>query len=218
MNSSGDNDFAAARQRMVREQLTKFPARITAVMNRVPRHEFIPEEHRPSAYADVAVPIGFGQTISQPYIVALMTTQLQPQPGDRILEIGTGSGYQAAVLAELGAEVYSIEIVVALAERAKATLQRWTWAKVHLRTGDGAGGWPEAAPFAGVIVTCAPAAVPPSLVEQLQEGGRMLIPVGADEQFLLVLQKQNGQLRERSRLLVRFVPMIDRAEQARRGF
>lgn len=218
MNSSGANDFAAARQRMVREQLAKFPARITTVMNRVPRHEFIPEETRPLAYTNAAVAIGFGQTISQPYIVALMTTQLQPQPGDRILEIGTGSGYQAAVLAELGAEVYSIEIIVALAEHAKETLERWSWAKVHLRVSDGAAGWPEAAPFAGIIVTCAPEAVPPALVDQLQEGGRMLIPVGAGEQFLLVLQKQNGQLRERSRLAVRFVPMIDRAEQARRGF
>jgi protein-L-isoaspartate(D-aspartate) O-methyltransferase len=207
--------FAAARQRMVEEQLAEFPPAVRAVMARVPRHEFMPPEQQPFAYADRAVPIGFGQTISQPWIVATMTTQLNPQPTARILEIGTGSGYQAAVLAQLVADVYSIEIVEPLAQRAAKILHRLGCANVHLRTGDGHGGWPEAAPFDGVIVTCAPAAVPPPLLEQLKDCGRMLIPVGpVDGQDLLVLQKFNGQLAELGRIPVRFVPMTGRTQTA----
>jgi protein-L-isoaspartate(D-aspartate) O-methyltransferase len=213
MNWFGQNDFAAARKRMVQEQLSEFPARVVAAMSKVPRHEFIPEEKQRRAYADCAVPIGFGQTISQPRIVALMTTQLKPRPSDRILEIGTGSGYQTAVLAELVAEVYSIEIIEPLARDAATTLRRLGCADVHLRIGDGHGGWPEAAPFDGITVTCAPESVPAPLVAQLKEDGRMLIPVGLPgDQDLFVFQKLQGRLQELARIPVRFVPMTGQAE------
>jgi protein-L-isoaspartate(D-aspartate) O-methyltransferase len=209
--------FAAARKRMVREQLSEFPPLVREALARIPRHVFIPEEKRPWAYADGAVPIGFGQTISQPWIVATMTAQLNPQPSSRILEIGTGSGYQAAVLAQLVADVYTIEIIEPLARRAKETLQQLGCANVHLRTGDGFGGWPEAAPFDGVIVTCAPEDVPRPLVEQLKEDGRMLIPVGPPgEQSLFVFQKHQVKLLELTRIPVRFVPMTGKAEQGER--
>lgn len=200
--------FGAARKRMVREQLPGLPPSVVAAMSRVPRHEFVPDQEKSKAYEDRALPIGFGQTISQPYIVGIMTAQLDAQPGDRILEIGTGSGYQAAVLAELGAEVYSIEIIEPLALRAAATLQRLGLDNVHLRLGDGHGGWPDAAPFDGIIVTCAPEYVPTPLMEQLKEGGRMLIPVGpAGEQELFVYLRHEDRLIEHARLAVRFVPM-----------
>jgi protein-L-isoaspartate(D-aspartate) O-methyltransferase len=214
MEKFSDNDpFAAARKRMVREQLSEFPPDVRAAMERIPRHAFIPEEKQRLAYADCAVPIGFGQTISQPYIVALMTAQLQPQPTDRILEIGTGSGYQAAVLAQLVAEVYTIEILEPLAYRAGETLRQLGCANVHLRQGDGYHGWPEAASFDGVIVTCAPERVPPPLVAQLKADGRLLIPVGPPgTQELFVFQKQRDDLVELGQLAVRFVPMTGKAE------
>jgi protein-L-isoaspartate(D-aspartate) O-methyltransferase len=178
---------------------------------------FIPADRQPFAYEDGAVPIGFGQTISQPWIVAMMTTQLNPQPASRILEIGTGSGYQAAVLAQLAAEVYSIEIVEPLARRAAEILQRLGCRNIHLRIGDGAIGWPEAAPFDGVIVTCAPEKVPAPLVAQLKENGRMLIPVGPPgEQDLLVLQKHRGDLTRLAQFPVRFVPMTGAVQSHRR--
>jgi protein-L-isoaspartate(D-aspartate) O-methyltransferase len=221
MHYSPENDrFDSARKRMVREQLSEFPPRIIAAMGKVPRHQFLPEDKASFAYVDGPVPIGFGQTISQPYIVALMTAQLEPQPTDRILEIGTGSGYQAAVLAELVAEVYSIEIIEPLARSAAATLHRIGCPNVHLRTGDGSGGWPAAAPFDGVIVTCAPEQVPAPLVAQLKDGGRMLIPVGSlGDQVLFVLQKQEGRLVERATLPVRFVPMTGAVQPgSRHGF
>ena len=207
-DSSESDSFAAARQRMVREQLSEFPRRVAAAMGQVPRHNFIPAEKQSFAYADSAVPIGFGQTISQPYIVALMTTQLNPQPTDCVLEIGTGSGYQAAVLAQLVAEVYTIEIIEPLARQAAENFRRLGCGNVHLRIGDGCQGWPEAAPFDGVIVTCAPERVPALLIEQLKNDGRMLIPVGPpSEQDLFVFQKHGSRLVELSRLPVRFVPM-----------
>jgi len=205
---SNDSGFDAARQRMVREQLSEFPPAILAVMERVPRHEFVPGDMQSLAYADMPVPIGFGQTISQPYIVALMTTQLHPQPMDHVLEIGTGSGYQAAVLAPLVAEVHTVEIIAPLARRAEETVRRLGIANVHLHVGDGSAGWPEAAPFDAVIVTCAPEQVPPPLITQLKDGGRMLIPVGpVGLQELYVYKKHGQQLTERARFLVRFVPM-----------
>lgn len=212
MKLSGPADsFYEARKRMVEEQLAEFPRSIVAAMAQVLRHEFIPPDKRTLAYADGAVPIGYGQTISQPWIVAMMTTQLNPQPGARILEIGTGSGYQAAVLAQLGAEVYSIEILEPLAQRAKETLERLGCNNVQLRTGDGHHGWPEAAPFDGVIVTCAPESVPRPLIVQLKESGRMLVPVGPPgDQDLFVFQKHQGQLIELVRIPVRFVPMTER--------
>jgi protein-L-isoaspartate(D-aspartate) O-methyltransferase len=217
MNWFGKIDFDDARRQMVREQLSDFPPHVREAMERVPRHAFIPDEKQSWAYADGAVPIGFGQTISQPWIVATMTTQINPQPAHRILEIGTGSGYQAAVLAQLVAEVYTIEIVEPLARRAKEILQKLNCTNVHLRTGDGFGGWPEAAPFDGITVTCAPESVPAPLIAQLKEDGRMLIPVGPPgDQNLFVFQKHRGKLLELARIPVRFVPMTGAAQHDRR--
>jgi protein-L-isoaspartate(D-aspartate) O-methyltransferase len=214
--------YAAARQRMVDQQLIAdwrgiSNPQVLRAMATVPRHEFVPPEMRPSAYEDHPLPIGHGQTISQPYIVAFMTEQLAPQAGDRVLEIGTGSGYQAAILAGLVREVYSIEIVEPLAKRATADLARLGYHNVRVRHGDGYQGWPEAAPFDSIIVTCAPDHVPQPLVDQLREGGRMVIPVGDfGDQNLFLLRKRGGRL-ERERILpVRFVPMTGTAESHQR--
>ena len=201
---------------MIREQLTGLPPRVLAAMDRVPRHQFVPVEHQALAYADRPLPLGYGQTISQPYIVALMTAQLDPQPASRVLEIGTGSGYQAAVLAELGAEVFTVEIVEWLSQRAEATLRRLGCANVHLRVGDGYNGWPDAAPFDAIIVTCAPERVPPPLVAQLRDGGRLIIPLGPlENQELVKFQKHGDQLVEQTVYPVRFVPMTGAAEHIR---
>jgi protein-L-isoaspartate(D-aspartate) O-methyltransferase len=198
---------------MVAEQLTS-PGRdithrgVLQAMTTVPRHEFVPEAQRRLAYDDCALPIGYGQTISQPYIVAVMTEQVRPQPGHRVLEIGTGSGYQAAVLSRLVAKVFSIEILEPLATRAAADLRRLGFDNVQVRHGDGYQGWPEEAPFDSVIVTCAPEHVPQPLVDQLKDGGCMLIPVGPpQDQQLHVLEKQDGKVSQRAVLAVRFVPM-----------
>jgi protein-L-isoaspartate(D-aspartate) O-methyltransferase len=200
--------FAAARNRMVREQLADLPPRVLAAMGKVPRHEFVPRENQLLAYANMPLPIGYGQSISQPYIVALMTAQLDPQPDDRVLEIGTGSGYQVAVLAELVAEVYTIEIIEPLALRARAELQKLGCQNVHLRIGDGFAGWPEAAPFDAIIATCAPQQVPPPLIEQLGDGGRLVIPVGmVPNQELILFHKTRGRLETHPVVPVRFVPM-----------
>lgn len=213
----GGEKYAMERLRMVREQLESpgrgiTNARVLEAMRRVPRHEFVPAELRSHAYEDRPLPIGYGQTISQPYIVAFMTECLDPQPMDRILEIGTGSGYQAAVLSELVNEVYTIEIVEPLAERASADLSRLTYTNVHVRAGDGYQGWPAKAPFDAIIVTCAPDSVPQPLVDQLAEGGRMIVPVGQIwDQHLILLQKEGGQLEQTSVLPVRFVPMTGEA-------
>ncbi len=183
--------------------------RVLTTMAKVPREEFVPADARVDAYEDGPLPIGYDQTISQPYIVAFMTEQLRLKPSDRLLEIGSGSGYQAAVLAELVADVYTIEIVEPLAKTAEATLQRLGYKNVHLRVGDGYQGWPEEAPFDAIIVTCAPDEVPQPLVEQLKDGGRMVIPVGERfAQQLYLLEKKNGQLKESATLPVRFVPMV----------
>src|SRR5450759_3713631 len=190
--SSDIDPFAAARKRMVQEQLSGMAPRILAAMSKVPRHEFVPELSRSLSYEDMPLPIGYGQTISQPYIVALMTGQLDPKPTDRVLEIGTGSGYQAAVLAQLVAEVYTIEIIEPLAQRAGADLKRLGYTNIQVRAGDGYKGWPEAAPFDAIIVTCAPEKVPPPLVEQLKDGGRMIIPIGPGWDQNMVLLRKNG--------------------------
>jgi len=183
--------------------------RVLAAMGKVPREEFVPLDLRTETYEDGPLPIGHGQTISQPYIVAFMTQQLQPKPSDRVLEIGTGSGYQAAILAELVSDVYTIEIVQPLAKTAEATLQRLGYKNVHIKMGDGYKGWPEEAPFDAIIVTCAPDKVPQPLVDQLKEDGRMVIPVGERfAQELYLLEKKNGQLKESVTLPVRFVPML----------
>ena len=205
-------DFAAERERMVTEQLVRrgisHPRVLAAMRGTRARKEFVPAEFRDEAYADGPLPLGEEETISQPYIVALMTELLRPQPGDRFLEVGTGSGYQAAILAELVAEVYTIEIDQRLAKEAEATLQRQHYSNVHVKAGDGYKGWPEHAPFDGIIVTCALDHVPRSLIEQLKERGRMVIPVGErGAQELYLLEKQNGELTKRSVLPVIFVPM-----------
>lgn len=184
--------------------------RVLTAMNKVPREEFVPPDSRAASYADGPLPIGQGQTISQPYIVALMTEKLRPKPSDRILEVGTGSGYQAAVLAGLVADVYTIEIIEPLAKTAEATLQRLGYKNVHVKVGDGYKGWPDYAPFDAIIVTCAPDHVPKQLTDQLKDEGRMIIPVGNRfAQELYLLEKKNGQLKESAVLPVRFVPMID---------
>src|SRR5438477_398238 len=208
-------DFAVERQQMVQQQLKARgirDERVLAAMSKVPREEFVPADERAAAYTDHPLPIGYEQTISQPYIVAFMTEQLHPKPSDRVLEIGTGSGYQAAVLAELVAEVYTIEIAEPLARNAEAILGRLGYKNVHVKVGDGYKGWPENAPFDAIIVTCAPDHVPQPLVEQLKEGGRMVIPVGPPAaQELYVMQKSNGQLRQSVLVDVRFVPMTGEA-------
>jgi len=205
-------DLAAQRQGMVEQQLKRRgikDERVLAAMAKVPREEFIPADARPSAYEDGPLPIGYDQTISQPYVVAFMTEQLRPKQSDHVLEIGSGSGYQAAILGELVAEVYTIEIVEPLAKSAEATLQRLGYNNVHIKAGDGYKGWPEEAPFDAIIVTCAPEKVPQPLVDQLNDRGRMVIPVGERfAQQLYLLEKKNGQLKESVTLPVRFVPML----------
>ncbi|WP_147653852.1 protein-L-isoaspartate(D-aspartate) O-methyltransferase [Vulcaniibacterium gelatinicum] len=184
--------------------------RVLAALERVPRHEFVPESQRRHAYENRPLPIGYGQTISQPYIVALMTELAQPEPGDRVLEIGTGSGYQAAVLAELVGEVYSIEIVEPLARQAAQRLQRLGYANVHTTVGDGYYGWKAHAPYDAIVVTAAAPSVPPPLLEQLKPGGRMVIPVGTSfftQTLMLVEKRADGKVRTTQLLPVRFVPL-----------
>ncbi len=201
---------------MVQEQLKArgvSDQRLLAAMKKVRRDEFVPANVKASSYTDQPLPIGYGQTISQPYVVAFMTEQLRLSNNDRVLEIGTGSGYQAAILAELAAEVYTIEIIEPLAKTAEATLQRLGYKNVHVKAGDGYKGWPERAPFDAVIVTCAPDHVPQPLIDQMKEGGRMIIPVGGGlgYQQLYLLEKKNGKLQRRAVLPVRFVPMTGEA-------
>lgn len=187
--------------------------RVLDAMNTVKRHEFVPEHVRASAYADRPLPIGGGQTISQPFIVALMTHLLAPGPGDVMLEIGTGSGYQAAVLARLAGRVHTVEIVPELARRAEATLERLGYANVSVRAGDGYHGWPEAAPFDGIMVTAAAESVPPALIEQLKPGGRLVMPVGppgAVQHLTLIEADAAGGVTRRELLPVRFVPFTRR--------
>ncbi len=212
------DDFEEQRLRMVTEQIA-YPARdvtdtrVLQAMRDVPRHEFVPEARRPAAYEDHPLPIGHGQTISQPYIVAFMTEKLKPDKEDRVLEIGTGSGYQAAILSRLVKEVYTIEIVEPLGRQAAEALTRTGCTNVFTRIGDGYKGWPEKAPFDAVIVTCAPDHVPQPLVDQLADGGRMIIPVGKWSQNLVLLRKTEGQVRQEAVLAVRFVPMTGEANQ-----
>jgi protein-L-isoaspartate(D-aspartate) O-methyltransferase len=187
---------------------------VLQAMRTVPRHEFVPEDVRAQAYLDQPVPIGFGQTISQPFIVALMTDLLDVGADHKVLEIGTGSGYQAAVLSPLVAEVYSVEIIPELGERATAALQRLGFANVRTKVADGYYGWPEAAPFDGIVVTAAASQIPPPLVEQLKPGGRMVIPVGGAyfaQQLMLVEKGADGKVTTRQLLPVQFVPLT-RAE------
>ena len=202
-------------ERMVRDQIAAREVRdprVLAAMRKIPRHLFVPPEWQSLAYADQPLPIGHGQTISQPYIVAFMTEALELKPGDRVLEIGTGSGYQAAVLAELVREVYSLEIVEPLAEEAEARLQRLGYTNVHVRAGDGYRGWPEAAPFDAIMVTAAPDHVPAPLVAQLALDGRLILPVGRFSQDLVRIRRTAAGLKKETLLPVRFVPMTGESE------
>jgi protein-L-isoaspartate(D-aspartate) O-methyltransferase len=204
-------DLTAARAEMVRTQLSGrdiVDARVLEVMGRVPRHMFVPAAWRDEAYEDHPLPIGHNQTISQPYIVAFMTQALEIEPHHRVLEIGTGSGYQAAVLAELAKEVYTIEILEPLAERARGTLEELGYKNVHVRAGNGYLGWPEHAPYDRIMVTAAPEDVPPALVEQLRVGGRMAIPVGSASQELRILRRTEQGIETLRTLPVQFVPMV----------
>jgi protein-L-isoaspartate(D-aspartate) O-methyltransferase len=203
-------NWDADRKRMVDQQLKARDIRsprVTDAMLKVPRHLFVPEDVRDEAYADSPLPIGHGQTISQPYIVAFMTAALEVEPTHRVLEIGTGSGYQAAVLSTLAQMVYTIEIVAPLADRARATLRSLGYRNVEVRTGNGYLGWPEQAPFDRIMVTAAPDEVPPALVQQLKIGGLMAIPVGTIFQELRILRRTAAGTEILRTLPVRFVPM-----------
>lgn len=208
-----DDAFSIARERMVEEQIVARgieDSRVIAAMRKVPRHRFVPATEAGHAYRDTPLPIGQGQTISQPYMVALMTQLADPRATDRVLEIGTGSGYQAAILAELVQHVYTVELEPELASTARSTLRELGYANVTVRAGDGYAGWPEQAPFDIVMVTAAPDHVPTPLVEQLKAGGRMILPVGSTfgVQELRVLEKDSsGQIRTREVAAVRFVPL-----------
>jgi protein-L-isoaspartate(D-aspartate) O-methyltransferase len=210
-----DPPYDRLRERMVAEQIEArgiSNPRVLAAMRKVARHRFVPDSRRDQAYNDYPLPIGEGQTISQPYIVALMTSLVEPGGTAKILEVGTGSGYQAAVLAEICAEVYTVEILPALGKGAEKLLQALGYKNIRVKIGDGYEGWKEFAPFDGIIVTCAPSEIPQPLKDQLAEGGRLVIPVGPQEavQQLKVLTKVNGQIAETSTIPVRFVPMVDR--------
>ncbi len=211
------DDFDTQRRQMVADQLVRRGIRqeqVLQAMERVPRHRFVPTHLAARAYDDGPLPIGYDQTISQPYIVALMSELLDLQPGRRVLEIGTGSGYQAAILAQMGAHVYTIEIVAQLGEGARTLLSALGYRHIQVKIGDGYQGWPEAAPFDGIIVTCAPSQVPEPLKAQLAEGGRMVIPVGDRYvQRLVRLIKTEGRLKEEKVIDVRFVPMVDEKGQ-----
>jgi len=208
-----------ARKRMVQEQIfargIRDP-RVLEALRKVRRHRFVPPAMQPSAYEDSALPIGLGQTISQPYVVAFMTEALELKPQDRVLEIGTGSGYQAAVLSLLAREVYSMEIVEQLGREAEKRLKAMGYANVHVRVGDGYRGWPEAAPFDAIMVTAAPPDVPPALIAQLRQGGRMVVPVGRDVQDLIRLRRTEKGLERENLLPVRFVPMVPEGERVPR--
>ena len=207
--------FAAARARLVKKlgeadgRTAIADQRVLKVMGEVPRHKFVPDRYWRMAYDDRPLPIGHDQTISQPYIVAFMTEALKLKPEDRVLEIGTGSGYQAAVASKLAKEIYTIEIVKPLGETAKKLLKDEGYKNVYVRIGDGYQGWPEKAPFDAIIVTCAPEKIPKPLVEQLKDGGRMVIPVGKSggRQELYILEKKSGKMSRKAILPVRFVPM-----------
>jgi len=206
-----DPDYEQARQNMVEYQIKGRGIKdknVLGAMLKVPRHLFVPEEMRDLAYRDEPLPIGHGQTISQPYIVGYMTEALKLQPGDRVLEIGTGSGYQTAILAEIVSKVYTIELIPELSLRAQETLKSLGYKNIEFLTGDGSKGWPEKAPFEAILVSAAPAEVPPALIEQLKIDGRLIIPVGTDSQEL-VLIKRTKKGWEKTRLIgVRFVPLI----------
>ena len=213
--AGAQDPYAQGRSQMVEDQIVSRGVtddRVLEALRAVPRHLFVPAGQRARSYTDAALPIGDGQTISQPYIVALMTELLQSQPEDVVLEIGTGSGYQAAVLSRLVKQVYSVEILPSLAAAARRRLSELGFANVTVRAGDGYRGWPELAPFDGIIVTAAPPEIPAALVAQLKRGGRMVVPVGetAATQQLMVIEKSrtSDAITKRTVIPVRFVPMV----------
>jgi protein-L-isoaspartate(D-aspartate) O-methyltransferase len=206
--------YQAKREVMVREQIEQRGVRnpnVLRAMLAIPRHLFVPEALRSRAYEDYPLPIGHGQTISQPYIVALMTELLDPRKDQRVLEIGTGSGYQAAVLSLLAGQVFSIEIVPELARSSAELLRKLGYRNIFVRAGDGYRGWPEQAPFDRIILTAAPPDIPQALIAQLKPGGRLVAPVGAtafDQELIVVNKTADGKLHRRSSIPVRFVPMV----------
>jgi len=202
------------REKMVADQIEArgvVDERVLEALRKVPREAFVREEDMAMAFYDGPLSIGYGQTISQPYIVAYMTEALGIEPEDRVLEIGTGSGYQTAVLAELASEVFTIEIVEPLALRAKDILTRLGYKNIHFRIGDGSAGWPEEAPFDAIMITAAPPSVPDTLVDQLADGGRMIVPVGRYEQYLELIEKKDQEVHRRRLIGVRFVPMTGKS-------
>ena len=207
-------DFEYQRKMMVKKQIEWRGInnkKILNAMRKVPRHKFVPEFYQEYAYEDTPLPIEEGQTISQPYIVAFMTDALDLNPEDKVLEIGTGSGYQAAILAEICDTVYTIEIFKSLGENAETVLKELDYKNIFIKIGDGYNGWKEHSPFDAIIVTCAPTNIPKPLEEQLSEGGRMIIPVGEESvQKLVLIKKKNGKLYQHAVLPVRFVPMINK--------
>lgn len=212
------DEYVGERFQMVRSQLEARDIKNKSVlwaMEKVPRHAFVPENYRRFAYADHPLSIGHKQTISQPYIVAYMTQALEVKATDRVLEVGTGSGYQAAVLAEIGAKIYTIEIVAPLGKQAKRICTELGYRNISFRVGDGYGGWPSAAPFDAIMVTAAPNHVPPALVEQLKVGGRLILPVGEKNQKLIVIEKRSGGVFHKRVMDVRFVPMTGEAQDKR---
>lgn len=214
-----EQQFLQLRERMVHEQLQARDVkdeRVLAAMRKVPRHRFVPRDLADSAYEDNPLSLMLGQTISQPYIVGYMTQALNLRGGERVLEIGTGSGYQAAVLAELVSEVYTMEILPELAAQAQSTLDILGYKNIRIRCGDGYLGWPEAAPFDRIIVTAAPDHIPQPLIDQLKPGGRMIIPVGSRDQDLVLLEKNEQGVSIRSTIPVRFVPMTGQAQRIRK--
>ncbi len=217
--ANGQGGYEQARKKLVREGIVGAGVkdkRVIQTMLETPRHEFVPFRLRSRAYLDMALPIGMQQTISSPFIVAYMTESLDPQPTDKVLEIGTGSGYQAAVLSNLVQEVYTIEIVPSLGNKAKRALKRLKFDNVFVKVGDGFQGWPEHAPFDKIIVTCSPEKVPVPLADQLREGGLMVVPVGERyQQTLYLLRKRNGKLQSEALRPTLFVPMTGRAEDGR---
>ena len=212
VTANSEETFLTMRHKMVETQIQDRgiqDERVLTAMRKIPRHEFVPPEEKLAAYSDGPLPIGHGQTISQPYIVGLMTELLRLTPEDKVFEAGTGSGYQAAVLAEIAKEVYSVEIVEPLYGQAKERLKKLGYHNIHLRQGDGTKGWPEHAPFDKMIVTAAGIKIPDSLVEQLKEGGRIVMPVGDSEQVLVVGEKHRGVLKTYESIPVRFVPLVE---------
>jgi protein-L-isoaspartate(D-aspartate) O-methyltransferase len=213
LSGGNDDDYDKERKSMVKRQIEDRGVKDKKVLEafrKVERHKFVPEEYRNRAYGDYPLPIGSGQTISQPYIVAFMTEAIELKQSDKVLEVGTGSGYQAAILAELCDSVFTIEVFESLGESAKKLLKELGYYNVFVKIGDGYKGWKEHAPYDAIIVTCAPSNIPKPLTDQMNEGGRMIIPVGRQwTQELVLLRKVNGKIIEKDVLPVRFVPMID---------